>query len=94
MSLDRRRELIDRAHPALSIVCQYELMSITRSGLYHQPVGETPAKLALMPQLQGCVFLIDYHTIAHDVMFPLPTYWINLPLGYEGSTHNPIYSTG
>jgi transposase-like protein len=40
MSLDRRRELIDRAHPALSIVCQCELMSITRSGLYHQPVGE------------------------------------------------------
>jgi len=48
MSLDRRRELIDRAHPALSIVHQCELMSIGRSGLYHQPVGETPALMRVI----------------------------------------------
>jgi hypothetical protein len=69
-------------------------MSITRSGLYHQPVGETPAKLALMPQLQGACFSLTTEMIAYDVMFPMPTNWINLPLGYEGSTHNPICSTG
>jgi hypothetical protein len=48
MSLDWRRELIDRAHPALSIVHQCELMSISRSGLYYQPVGETPALMRVI----------------------------------------------
>ena len=48
MSLDRRREVIDPAHPALSVVRQCELVSISRSGFYYQPVGETPANLALM----------------------------------------------
>ena len=42
MSLDRRRELVDPTHPALSIVPQCELMSISRSGF------KTPANLALM----------------------------------------------
>ena len=48
MNLDRRREVIDPAHPALSIVRQCELVSISRSGFYYQRVGETPANLALM----------------------------------------------
>ncbi len=48
MSLDRRRELIGPAHSALSIVRQCELMSISRSGFYYQPAGETPLNLALM----------------------------------------------
>ena len=48
MSLDRRRAVIDPAHPALSIVRQCELVSISRSGFYYQPVGETAANLALM----------------------------------------------
>ena len=48
MSLDRRREVIDPAHPALSVVRQCELVSISRSGFYYQRVGETPANLALM----------------------------------------------
>ena len=48
MSLDRRREVIDPVHPALSIMRQCELVSISRSGFYYQPVGERPANLALM----------------------------------------------
>jgi putative transposase len=48
MSPDRRCETVEPTHPALPIVRQCELMSISRSGHYHQPVGETPAKLALM----------------------------------------------
>jgi putative transposase len=48
MSLDRRRELVDPAHPALSVVRQCELVSISRSGFYYQPAGETAANLALM----------------------------------------------
>jgi putative transposase len=35
-------------HPQLSVVRQCELVSISRSGLYYQPAGETPLNLALM----------------------------------------------
>jgi putative transposase len=48
MNLDRRRELIEPAHPALSMVRQCELMSVSRSGYYYRPAGETAANLALM----------------------------------------------
>jgi putative transposase len=48
MSLDRRRRMVDRDHPVLSIVRQSELVSINRSGLYHEPAGETALNLALM----------------------------------------------
>ena len=41
MSLDRRRQMIDRDHPVLSIVRHCELVSVNRSGLYHEPAGET-----------------------------------------------------
>jgi putative transposase len=33
MSLGRRRQMIDRDHPRLSVVRQCELVSINRSGL-------------------------------------------------------------
>jgi putative transposase len=48
MSLERRRQMIDPAHPQLSVVRQCELVSISRSGFYYQPVGETPLNLELM----------------------------------------------
>ena len=48
MSLDRRRQVIDTDHQALSIVRQYELLSISRSGFYYQPMGEPAENLALM----------------------------------------------
>ena len=40
--------MIDPAHPELSIVRQCELVSISRSGFYYQPAGETPLNLELM----------------------------------------------
>ena len=40
--------MIEPAHPALSIVRQCELLSVSRSGYYYQPAGETAANLALM----------------------------------------------
>ena len=40
--------MIDRDHPVLSIVRQCELVSVNRSGLYHEPAGETALNLALM----------------------------------------------
>ena len=40
--------MMDRDHPVLSIVRQCELVSVNRSGLYHEPAGETAFNLALM----------------------------------------------
>jgi putative transposase len=48
MSIERRRQMIDPEHPQLSVVRQCELVSISRSGFYYQPAGETPLNLALM----------------------------------------------
>jgi putative transposase len=48
MSIERRRQMIDPEHPELSVVRQCELVSISRSGFYYQPVGETPLNLELM----------------------------------------------
>jgi len=48
MSVERRRQMIEPQHPRLSVVRQCELVSISRSGFYHKPAGETPLNLALM----------------------------------------------
>jgi putative transposase len=48
MSVERRRQMIEPGHPQLSIVRQCELVSISRSGFYYRPAGETPLNLALM----------------------------------------------
>jgi putative transposase len=48
MSLDRRRQMVQPGHPPLSIARQCRLVSISRSGFYHRPTGETPLNLALM----------------------------------------------
>jgi putative transposase len=48
MSLERRRQMIEPDHSQLSILRQCELVSISRSGFYYQPQGETPLNLELM----------------------------------------------
>jgi len=48
MSIERRRQIIDPEHPRLSVVRQCELVSISRSGFYYRPAGETPLNLTLM----------------------------------------------
>jgi len=40
--------MIEPEHPRLSVVRQCELVSISRSGFYYQPAGETPLNLELM----------------------------------------------
>jgi putative transposase len=40
--------MIEPGHPQLSIVRPCELVSISRSGCYYRPAGETPLNLALM----------------------------------------------
>jgi putative transposase len=48
MSLERRRQMIEPDHPQLSVVRQCKLVSISRSGFYHRPTGETALNLKLM----------------------------------------------
>ena len=48
MSVERRRQMIEPSHPRLSIVHQCALVSISRSGFYYIPTGESPLNLALM----------------------------------------------
>ena len=40
--------MIEPEHPKLSVVRQCDLVSISRSGFYYQPTGETPPNLTLM----------------------------------------------
>jgi putative transposase len=40
--------MIEPDHPCLSVVRQCDLVSISRSGFYHRPAGETPLNLTLM----------------------------------------------
>ncbi len=48
MSIERRRQMIERGHASLSIVAQCRLVSISRSSFYYAPVPETAETLALM----------------------------------------------
>ena len=40
--------MVEPGHPQLSIARQCQLVSISRSGFYHRPAGETPLNLELM----------------------------------------------
>ena len=48
MSVERRRQMIERGHARLSITAQCHLVSISRSSFYYAPVPETAETLALM----------------------------------------------
>src|SRR4030042_7100442 len=48
LSVERRRVVVDRSHPSLSVVRQCTLLGISRSGLYYQPVGVSEEDLTLM----------------------------------------------
>ena len=48
MSVERRREVVDRRHTSLSIKHQCNLLDISRSGLYYQPKGISEEDLVHM----------------------------------------------
>jgi len=53
MSRQRRREMVDRKHPALSAARQCALLSISRSSVYYRPRGHSqndPAVMKLIDQ--------------------------------------------
>ena len=51
MSRERRREMVDRKHRALSTVRQCSLLGISRSCLYYQPRGHSQEDLALIKRM-------------------------------------------
>ena len=53
MSLERRRQMIEPEHLQLSVVRQCELVSISRSGFYRRPTGETMLNLELMRRIDA-----------------------------------------
>ena len=48
MSRERRREIVDRQHPALSTVRQCALLDISRSSRYYRRKGTSPEDLAVL----------------------------------------------
>jgi putative transposase len=55
--VERRRAVVDRRHPSLSVVLQCKLLGVSRSGLYYQPVGISQEDLILM-KLIDCQYLV------------------------------------
>ena len=49
--------MIDSDHPSLSIARQCQLVSISRSGFYYQPSGESELNLTLMRLIDEQYFM-------------------------------------
>jgi putative transposase len=62
-SLSQKRAMIEANHPQLSMSKQCDLLSIHRSGLYHQPVEESEPNLLLMRKLDEQHLLTPYYGI-------------------------------
>src|SRR6195952_72065 len=61
MSVERRRAMIEPAHPGLSIVRQCALLQMSRSGCYYRPTGENAATLALMRLIDEAFLECPYY---------------------------------
>ena len=61
MSVERRRAMIEPAHPGLSIVRQCALLQMSRSGRYYRPTGENAATLALMRLIDEAFLECPYY---------------------------------
>ena len=51
MSREKRKAMIQRDHPDLSLSRQCEVLSISRSSFYYVLKGESPENLALMRRI-------------------------------------------
>ena len=51
MNPARRREMVNRGHPSLSIVRQCTLLGLSRSGVYYRGKGTSPEGLSLMGEI-------------------------------------------
>ena len=48
MSVERRRAVVERRHPSLSVAHQCKLLGVSRSGLYYQPAVISEEELTVM----------------------------------------------
>jgi putative transposase len=48
MSRERRKEIVEPAHPGLSITKQCDLLEISRSSWYYEATGESELNMKLM----------------------------------------------
>ena len=51
MSPARRRKMVDREHPSLSLVRQCALLGVSRSSLYYRPRAASSEDLILMGEI-------------------------------------------
>ncbi len=51
MSPARRRQMVDREHPSLSLVRQCALLGVSRSSIYYRPRAASPEDLSLMGEI-------------------------------------------
>ena len=51
MSPAQRREMVDRAHPSLSLVRQCALLGVSRSSIYYRPRAASAEDLSLMGEI-------------------------------------------
>ncbi len=61
MSVERRRAMIEPAHPGLSIVRQCALLQMSRSVRYYRPSGENAPTLALMRLIDEAFLECQYY---------------------------------
>jgi len=48
MPIQKRREMVEKENPKLSIIDQCELLDISRSGYYYEPTPESPENLEIL----------------------------------------------
>ena len=51
VSREKRRAMIRRDHPEMSLSRQCRLLSLSRSSVYHRPKGESAQNLELMRRI-------------------------------------------
>lgn len=61
--LPDRRQMVDKQHSSLSIAGQCRLLSIHRSGLYYEPVGESEESLTIMRLLDEQYFKTPFYGV-------------------------------
>ena len=78
MSRERRREMVDRQHQALSTVRQCTLLDISRSSVYYRPRAPSQKGLALMKQIdQQYLVTPFYGSRRMKVWLGRQGHWVN-----------------
>ena len=76
MSLDRKRQLVERKNSHLSVVRQCEILDIHRSGIYFKPRGEKLLNLKLMRLIDEKFMDCPFYGV------PRMTTWLRKDMGY------------